>query len=80
MIRTTDTPSLLLAATVATTAPRAVAEETSVRRIFFIAGAGVRSNSNIATFEDEMRRPGYIDGSNTGSAPGVHTSIVRQII
>jgi putative ABC transport system substrate-binding protein len=55
---------LLLAGVVAVAAPRATAEEAKVRRIFFVAGAGARSNSNIATFEDEMRRLGYIDGRN----------------
>jgi putative ABC transport system substrate-binding protein len=55
---------LLLAAAAVAAAPRASAEEAAVRRIFFIAGAGARSNPNIATFEDEMRRLGYIDGRN----------------
>jgi putative tryptophan/tyrosine transport system substrate-binding protein len=53
---------LLLGST--TIARQAAAQDAPMRRIFFIAGAGVRTNSNIATFEDEMRRLGYIDGRN----------------
>ena len=54
---------LLLAGAVATAALRAIADD-APRRIFFVAGAGARSNPNIATFEDEMRRLGYTDARN----------------
>ena len=42
---------------------KAVAISTDAR-ISFVAGAGARSNPNIATFEDEMRRLGYTDARN----------------
>ena len=44
----------------AMTVTRAMADD-APRRIFFIAGAGARSNPNIAIFEDELRRLGYSD-------------------
>jgi putative ABC transport system substrate-binding protein len=44
----------------AMTVTRAMAGDVP-RRIFFIAGAGARSNPNIAIFEDELRRLGYGD-------------------
>ena len=51
---------LLLAGAVAIATLRAIADD-APRRISFVAGAGARSNPNIATFEDEMRRLGYTD-------------------
>jgi putative tryptophan/tyrosine transport system substrate-binding protein len=54
---------LLLVLGGAMTVTRAMADE-APKRIFFIAGAGARSNQNIATVEDELRQLGYSDGRN----------------
>src|ERR1700746_1073799 len=47
----------------AVTVTRAMAAD-APKRILFIAGAGDRSNPNIAIFEDELRQLGYSDGRN----------------
>jgi putative ABC transport system substrate-binding protein len=54
---------LLLVLGGAMTVTRAMADD-APRHIFFIAGAGARSNPNIAIFEDELRQLGYSDGRN----------------
>jgi hypothetical protein len=55
---------LLLLLGSATIAPRAVAEDSPIRRILVVPWSGDRSWPHWVAFEDELRRLGYTDGRN----------------